>query len=107
MASGDMAPFLAADLAALFDYDFPTTVIIGAKTYDVLLGDDSVTETDAFGGPEAQDTQQIHFKVSDLASIENGEVLELKQGTKTQQKLVVSSLISADGVELIAYVRAA
>jgi hypothetical protein len=105
MSSAAMQAFMAADLAALWGYEFTTTVTIDTKTYTVLVGDDSNVEQDAFGGPESQDTQQVHFKTADLPSLELGTVLTLAQGKQNKRRLVVSTVISADGNELIAAVR--
>jgi len=102
-----MKAYLAADLAGVFVYDFPTTCTVGGTTYNVLVGDNSQTEEDAFGGPQMVDTQSIHFRVSDLASIDNGTVLTLVDTGVSTKKLVVSNTISADGNEMIVQVRAA
>ena len=96
-----MQSLLAADTAALFRYDMPVECVIGAKKYAVLLDDLLSEESDAFGGPEAQEIQRVHFLTSDLARIENGTGLFV--GGKS--KIVVSSITSADGSELIATVR--
>jgi hypothetical protein len=104
-----MHNYMAADLAALFTYEFTSTCTLGTATqgYTVIVGDDQQTEQDAFGGPESEDKQAVHFKVSSLPAITNGSVLVLNTPSGNQRKIVVSNTTSADGVELIAYVRAA
>lgn len=102
-----MGAYLAADLSAVFSYDFTTTCTVGKRPYTVIVGNNSVTEEDAYGGPTPVDTQEIHFRTSDLATIENGIIITLVDQGETKKKLVVSSLVSADGNELIVNVRAA
>jgi len=102
-----MKSYLAADLAGVFIYDFPTTCTVGLTTYTVLVGDNSQTEEDAFGGQQMIDTQSIHFKASDISEIVNGIVVTLTDSGVALKKLVVSNMLSADGNELIVQVRAA
>lgn len=102
-----MKAYLAADLAGVFTYDFPTTCKVGSVTYNVLVGDNAQTEEDAFGGQQMIDTQAIHFQTSDLPEIENGIIVTLTDQGVALKKLVVSNLLSADGNELIVQVRAA
>lgn len=107
-----MQSFLAADLAQLFTRDMPAECKIGAKTFSVLIDDLLNEEIEAYGGPEAIDMQRVHFLVTDKKAIEIGSKLAVRQkaeaGTapgKWESKIVLSSIKSADGNELIATVR--
>jgi hypothetical protein len=102
-----MGSYMAADLNAVFSYDFTTTCKIGSRVYTVIVGDNSQTEEDAMGGPQMIDTQQIHFRRTDLSTIENGTIVTLTDQGTALRKIVVSNTTSADGNELIVYVRAA
>lgn len=96
-----MASLMAGDLAELFSRDLPTVCKIGARDYNVLLDDMLSEEVEAFGGPESIEMQRVHFLTSDLSKIENGSKLYVAG----KSKIVVSSVTSADGAELIATVR--
>ena len=99
-----MAAPLAADLAALFSYEFLASAIVptvNGQAYSVIVGDDSLSEQDAYGGPESIDLQQVHFQTSQLAAMIEGEIFTLTTNAGTNQKICVSSIISADGSELI------
>ncbi len=96
-----MQGYMADDLSAVFRYDMPITATIGTQGYTVLMDDKMRVELDAFGGPEDIDLQHVHFKTTDLVSIVNGSRLQVA----SQSKIVVSSVTSADGNELIVTVR--
>lgn len=98
---------MAVDLASVFTYDMPTTATIGVTSYTVLLDDLLSTEVDAFGGPELDSVRHVHFQTSALASIANGSMMTLTEAGTPRQKIVVSSVTSADGNELIVTVRGA
>ena len=106
-----MQSLMAADLTALFEADMPAVCMIGAKTYTVLLDDSLSEEADAFGGPESLEIQRIHFLAAQLATIENGMKVAIRQKSDIgvpkpwKSKIVVSSVLSSDGNELIATVR--
>lgn len=102
-----MQSYMAADLSALFQRDMPETCKIGAKTYTVLIDDLLSEDVEEYGGPESIDMQRVHFKTTDLARIENGTTLSIKAGKVWKPKIVMSSITSADGNELIATVRGA
>jgi len=100
-----MQEMMASDLAALFKSDMPIQCKIGAAEYLVLVDDLLTEELEAYGGPEAVEIQRVHFQTADLAAIENGSKLAIKSGKHWKSKIVVSSLTSSDGNELIATVR--
>ena len=107
-----MQTVMAADLAALWGTEMTTTATIGVTSYTVLLDDLLSQEVDQFGGPELENARNIHFLTTDLASIENGSTLTLLEpnppSTPAQKKkIVVRSITSADGNELIVTVRGA
>ena len=97
----NMQSLIAADTAALFAAEMLVECTIGATKYNVLLDDLLSEESDAFGGPEATEMQRVHFLTSDLPKIENGIGIFIKG----KSKIVVSSVTSADGSELIVTVR--
>jgi len=90
------------DLAEVFARDMPTVCKIGSVKYNVLLDDLLNDEIEGFGGAESLEMQRVHFKTSDLDKIEIGAKLHVKNKTK----IVLSSITSADGNELIVTVRA-
>ena len=96
-----MQQAMGADLGQLFRRDMPTECVIGARKFSVLLDDLLAEEIEGYGGPENVDLQRVHFLTTDKPSIENGT--QLFVGGKS--KIVVSSVRSADGNELIATVR--
>jgi len=107
-----MQSHMAADLAALFARDMPAECKIGAKMFSVLIDDLLNEEVEAYGGPEAIAMQRVHFLASEKNSIEIGSKLAVRQkaapGTTPgawETKIVLSSIRSADGNELIATVR--
>ena len=107
-----MESLMAADLAALFARDMPAECKIGAKTFSVLVDDLLNDETEAYGGPEAISLQRVHFLTTEKASIEIGSKLAVRQKAQPgtlpnawETKIVLSSIRSADGNELIATVR--
>ena len=112
-----MQSVMAQDLAYLFEKDIPTTAIITlngqTKEYTVLLDDLQNQEADAFGGPEIENMRRIHFLTTDLPSVENGTIISILEPSPTpgnpilRKKIVMSSVTSADGNELIATVRGA
>jgi len=103
---------MAADLAQLFTRDMPAECKIGAKTFSVLIDDLLNEEDGAYGGGEESSVQRVHFLVTEKGSIEIGSKLAVRQkaqpGTTPgswESKIVLSSIKSADGNELIATVR--
>ena len=100
-----MESLLASDLSALFKADMPSVCKIGAKSYTVLVDDLLSEEIEEYGGPESVEMQRVHFLTSDLARIENGSKLAVKTKIGWKSKIVLSSITSADGNELIATVR--
>lgn len=107
-----MQSLMAADLSQLFARDMPAECKIGSQDFTVLIDDLMSEETEAYGGPENMDLQRVHFQCADKASIEIGSGLAVRQlapGGKIpgpwKSKIVVSSIISADGNELIVTVR--
>ena len=107
-----MQSYMAADLAELFTRDMPAECKIGAKAFSVLIDDLLNEEVEAYGGPEAIAMQRVHFLVTQKGSIEIGSKLAVRQkaqpGTTPgawESKIVLSSIKSADGNELIATVR--
>jgi len=97
-----MQSVMATDLSELFDRDMPTVCKIGSVKYNVLLDDLLNDEVEGFGGAESLEMQRVHFKTTDLSKIEVGAKLHVKG----KSKIVLSSITSADGNELIATVRA-
>jgi hypothetical protein len=109
---------LATDLSGLFGYEMTATATIvragKSTTYTVILDDSQSAEVDAFGGPELDNTQRIHFQTNELPDIDNGTTLTLTEpkvgqpGQTTQKKKIVTqSVTSADGAELIVTVSGA
>lgn len=99
----DMRPYMGADLAALYVYDFPDIIIYQGKNYSALIRDRVLEELDEFGGPILINILEIHVLTSALSSIPNGVLLTAKGG----EKEVKTSMLSEDGNELIINVRAA
>ena len=107
-----MQSYMAADLSELFKRDMPAECKIGSVTYSILLDDLLSEEMEAYGGPENIDIQRIHFLTTDKSDIETGSTLAVrpkaepgKKPEKWKSKIVVSSIKSADGNELIVTVR--
>ena len=100
-----MQSYMASDLSALFQRDMPTVCKIGAKEYTVLIDDLVTEEIEEYGGPESVEMQRVHFQTTDIARIENGSKLSIKIKVGWKSKIVVSSITSADGNELIVTVR--
>ena len=107
-----MQSHMAADLSELFNRDMPADCKIGAQTFTVLIDDLLNEEVEAYGGPEAVEVQRVHFQVSDKSSIEIGSNLSIRQRPESgkkpapwKSKIVLSSITSADGNELIVNVR--
>ena len=109
---------LATDLAGLFTNEMTATATLvrsgKSTTFTVLLDDQQNIDMEAYGGSEMDSPQIIHFQTSDLADINDGETLtiaEPKPGQPGQtvqtKKIVISSVNSADGAELIVTVRGA
>ena len=103
---------MASDLSELFTRDMPADCLIGAKPYSVLLDDLMSEDTEAYGGPEAIELQRVHFLISDKPVITIGDKISVRQkaqpGKKPgawNSKIVLSSITSADGNELIVTVR--
>lgn len=101
--ANEMKPYLAADLGAVFTYDFPIVVKYRGKKYTALSNDTLTAETDELGGPIAIDQNEYHFQTSDLLSVVNGEEINVLG----RNAIIVSNTLSADGSELIIRVRAA
>lgn len=101
MSIPTMKEAMEVDLSELFDRDMPTTARIGQRQYTVLLDDLLNEEVEGYGGPEAVEMQRVHFKASDISFIEVGANLIIAG----KSKIVVSSVLSADGNELIATAR--
>jgi hypothetical protein len=97
-----MQSAMANDLSELFVRDMPTVCKIGSKKFNVLLDDLLNDEVEGFGGAESLEMQRVHFKTTDLKKIEVGSKLHVEKKTK----IVLSSITSADGNELIVTVRA-
>ena len=107
-----MQSLMAADLAELFVRDMPAECQIGAQILSVLVDDLLSDEVEGYGGPENVEMQRIHFLTTDKATVENGSKLSLRQKAADgkapglwKSKIVLSSITSADGNELIATVR--
>jgi len=107
-----MQSYMANDLSELFDRDMPAECRIGAQTFNVLIDDLVNDEQEGYGGPDSIEIQRVHFKTTDKESIEIGSTLSIRQKPQPNQpvpqwitKVVMSSIRSADGNELIATVR--
>lgn len=96
-----MNSYMSADLAATFQYDITGTVTIGLTGHTALLNNQSTTELDESGGPIEVNLLELHFMASDVASIVSGTFVTTPQG----RKMVISSILSADGSELIVNTR--
>lgn len=101
MSIPTMQSAMGSDLSQLFQRDMPKTCVIGAARFNVLIDDLISEEIEAIGGPENVDMQRVHFLTTDKQSITNGTQLFIEG----KSKIVVSSILSADGNELIATVR--
>ena len=97
-----MESAMATDLSELFVRDMPKVCKIGAKKFNVLLDDLLNDEIESFGGAESLEMLRVHFQVTDLAKIEIGSKLTVEN----KPKIVLNSITSADGNELIVTVRA-
>ena len=107
-----MQSLMGADLAQLFARDMPAECQIGAQIFLVLADDLLSGEIENYGGPEDVEMQRVHFLTSEKPSIENGSKLALRQKSADgkspgpwRSKIVISSIASEDGNELIATVR--
>jgi len=108
-----MQSHMANDLREVFERDMPAECKIGAQTFSVLIDDLLNEEVETtYGGPESLDLQRVHFQASQKSSIEINSPLAVRQkaapGAKLdpwKSKIVLSSILSADGNELIATVR--
>ena len=107
-----MQSYMAADLSALFARDMPYDCKIGSKDFTVIVDDLLNEETEAYGGPESTEMQRVHFQTTEKDSIEIGSRMSIRQrpapGAKPlpwKSKIVLSSITSADGNELIVTVR--
>lgn len=98
----DMRPYMAADLAGVFVYDFPGTFVYLGKSYQAIIKDRTIQEIDENGGPISVNYLEIHVQTKDLPSIVSGALLT----AKGQQKEVSTSVLSEDGAELIINTRA-
>jgi len=99
----DMRSFMGADLAGVFTYDFPDTILYLNIPYPAIIKDRVIEELDEFGGPIRINLLEIHVQTSKLAGIPQGAILTAKGDTKE----VKSSMLSDDGNELIIYAKAA
>jgi hypothetical protein len=107
-----MQSYMAADLAELFTRDMPAECKIGAKTFSVLIDDLLNDEIEEYGGPDDVSIQRVHFLTTEKKAIEIGSKLAVRQKAEAgttpgpwESKIVLSSIRSADGNELIATVR--
>lgn len=99
----DMRSFMATDLAGIFTYDFPDTILYLGVTYPAIIKDRMIEELDEFGGPIRINAMEIHLQTVSLPGIPNGAILTARGETKE----VKSSQLSDDGSELVIYARAA
>ena len=109
-----MQSYMAADLSELFERDMPYDCKIGAKDFSVLVDDLMSEELEAYGGSEAIEFQRVHFLTTKKESIKIGSKMSIRQRAgagKTpmpyKTKIVLSSITSACGSELIVTVRGA
>jgi hypothetical protein len=107
-----MQSYMAADLSELFTRDMPADCKIGAASYTVLLDDLLSEEVESYGGAEAMEMQRVHFQTTDKSSIEVGSKIAVRSRPESgkkpgpwKSKIVLSSITSADGNELIVTVR--
>ena len=107
-----MQSYLAADLSELFTRDMPADCKIGSVNFAVLLDDLLNEEIEAYGGPEAVEVQRVHFQIADKPQVTIGDKLAVrirpepgKKPSPWKSKIVLSSITSADGNELIVTVR--
>jgi hypothetical protein len=107
-----MQSYMAADLSEVFNRDMPYDCKIGSKDFTVIVDDLLNEEVEAYGGPEAAEMQRVHFQTSEKDSIEIGSRMSIRQrpepGVKPmpwKSKIVLSSITSADGNELIVTVK--
>jgi len=110
-----MRQALATDLSSLHTYEMTVQVEIKlngqVKEYTVIMNDMSLDSQLNFGGPEDVGMREIHFKTTDIDDIENGTIITVLEpanaaGTsKRVPKIVLNTLVSACGNELIAYVK--
>jgi len=97
----DMRPYMAADLAGVFTYDFTDTFTYNSTVYTGIFRDRTIEEIDEMGGPVSINILEIHVLTTALASIPNGALLTAKGDSKIVQR----SELSEDGNELIIYCR--
>ena len=109
-----MQSYLATDLSQLFSRDMPHDCKIGAKEFNVLIDDLMSEELESYGGPEAIEFQRVHFLTTEKESITIGSKMSIRQRKEPgrspdpwKSKIVLSSIKSADGNELIVTVRGA
>ena len=107
-----MQSFMAADLSEVFARDMPYDCKIGSKDFTVIVDDLMNEEIEAYGGPEAAEIQRVHFQTSEKPSIEIESRMSIRirpEPGKTpgpwKSKIVLSSITSADGNELIVTVK--
>lgn len=94
---------MGADLAGVFTYDFPDTIIYLNVPYPAIIKDRTIEELDEYGGPIRINVLEVHIQTNKLSTIPQGAEFIAKGDTKE----VKSSLLSEDGNELIIYARAA
>lgn len=99
--------YMANDLREVFARDMPAQSRIGQQLFSVLLDDLVFEEIDTYGGPEKIEMQRVHFLTTDKADIDDGSTMQIRASGATNwtTKIVISSVKSADGNELIVTVR--
>ena len=99
--------YMANDLREVFARDMPAQCRIGQQLFTVLLDDLVFEEIDTYGGPEKIEMQRVHFQTTEKNNIEDGSTMQIRANTRSNwsTKIVVSSVESADGNELIVTVR--
>lgn len=112
MSVPTMREAMATDLSAVFARDLSETVEIirdgNRSRYTALCENLEQSEIDGYGGPDSVAMRRIHFKTTDIATISPGEIIYVmepdpvrKGQSVRQKKIVVSSITSEDGAELI------
>lgn len=94
---------MGADLAGVFTYDFPDSIVYLNVSYPAIIKDRTIEELDEFGGPIRVNVLEIHVQTSKLSAIPQGAEFT----AKGEVKEVKSSQLSEDGNELIIYARTA
>ena len=107
-----MQSYMARDLKELFQRDMPAESLIGSQSFSILWDDLVNDEIEQPGGPDNLDMQRVHFLTVDKPSIEIGSLMDVRMKAEPgkppyqwKSKIVLSSIESADGNELIVTVR--